>query len=306
MKALITGGAGFIGSHIADLFIDNGHTVLIADNLSSGKRENVNRDAQLFEVDICAPEMRELILAQKPEVLVHAAAQISVSRSVREPAFDAQQNITGPLDMLMACVDAGVGKIIFSSSGGTVYGEIPDAPATEEFPFGPLSPYGISKMAFEYYLGFFEKEYGLKYTSLRYGNVYGPRQDPHGEAGVVAIFAQKLLNGDKPTVNGDGLFYRDYVYVADVARANLLCVDRGNNRAYNIGTCAPTDVNEIYSQVAAAAGSDAAPGYGPPRAGDLRRSVLDFSRAEQELGWRPEFTMEQGMKHTVEFFRRQI
>lgn len=303
MKALITGGAGFIGSHIADLFIENGWEVLIVDDLSSGRIENVNPAAEFFELDIGAPEVTVLLARHKPDVVVHAAAQISVARSVREPAFDARQNITGPLDMLMACVDAGVRKVIFSSSGGTVYGEVPGAPAAEDAPFNPLSPYGISKMAFEYYLDFFHSQYGLYYTILRYGNVYGPRQDPHGEAGVVAIFAKGMISGKTPTINGDGLFYRDYVYVKDVARANLLAVDRGHNRAYNIGTGVATDVNQIHRLVADSVGFGGPPNHGPARAGDLKRSVLDIARAAAELGWQPEFTLEQGMKLTVDYFR---
>ena len=306
MKVLVTGGAGFIGSHIADLYIENGWDVLAVDNLASGRIENLHPAVQFTRLDICDPVFPEYILDNKPDVVAHAAAQISVSFSVREPAFDARHNLIGPLDMCMACVQAGVRKIIFSSSGGTVYGEIPGAPATEDHSFNPVSPYGISKMAFEFYLQFFQREYGLTYTALRYGNVYGPRQDPHGEAGVVAIFSQMMLSGKTPTINGDGLFFRDYVYCRDVARANLLAADKGDNRAYNIGTCTETDVNEVYRQVAAAAGYGVPPQFGPPRAGDLRRCVLDISRAALELGWKPEKAMDLGMQETVEFFKRQI
>ena len=305
MKVLITGGAGFIGSHIADIFVDNGWDVLVADNLSSGNPNNLNPAAEFFELDICEPEITVLLARHKPEIVVHAAAQISVARSVREPAVDARQNITGPLDMLMACVEAGVKKVIFSSSGGTVYGEVPGDPATEGLPFNPLSPYGISKMAFEYYLEFFRAQYGLYYTTLRYGNVYGPRQDPHGEAGVVAIFAKAMISGKTPTINGDGRFYRDYVYVRDVARANLLSVDRGHNRAFNIGTGTATDVNEIARLVAAGVGFGGPANNGTARPGDLIRSVLDNSLASAELGWSPEYTLEQGMKLTADYFRGQ-
>lgn len=305
MKALITGGAGFIGSHIADAYLAAGWDVLVADNLHSGKMENLDPAARFTNIDICSPEFPQYIMDSKPDIVVHAAAQISVSFSVREPGFDARQNITGPLDMCMACVRAGVKKIIFSSSGGTIYGEIPGEPATEDHSFAPMSPYGISKMAFEYYLRFFRNEYGLDFTSLRYGNVFGPRQDPHGEAGVVAIFSKMILNGKTPTINGDGKFYRDYVYVTDVARANLLAAEKGAGRAYNIGTRKATDVNEIYRLVADAAGFVGAPDYGPPRPGDLRRCVLDISRAAAELGWQPLVSLEQGMQHTVDFFRSQ-
>jgi UDP-glucose 4-epimerase len=288
-----------------DVFIEHGWDAAVVDNLSSGKAENMNSAAELTKLDICDPEIKDFIGGLKPDVVVHTAAQISVSRSVREPAFDAAQNIAGPLDMAMACVKAGVKKFIFSSSGGTVYGEVPDGSATEEHVFDPLSPYGISKMAFEYYLSFFHREYGMDYTTLRYGNVYGPRQDPHGEAGVAAIFTKAVLSGKTPTINGDGKYYRDYVFVKDVARANFLAVDKGRNRAYNVGTAKATDVNEIFRLIAEATGFDKPANYGPPRPGDLIRSSLDYSRAAAELGWRPEVSLEEGMRETVEFFKSQ-
>ena len=303
MKALITGGAGFIGSHISDLFVENGMEVHIVDDLSSGKKENANPAAALTVMDICSPDFPAYIEGLKPDIVIHTAAQISVSRSVREPVFDANSNIIGPVAMAMACAKAGVKKLIFSSSGGTVYGEVPEGAAREDAPFRPVSPYGISKMAYEYYLNFFLNDYGLKFTTLRYGNVYGPRQDPHGEAGVVAIFTKMLFSGKTPTINGDGKYYRDYVYVKDVARANLFAVDKGDNKAYNIGTGIATDVNEIYRQIAEAVGTKEPANYGPPRPGDLRRSVLDNTLAGAELGWRPSVTMPEGMAETVAFFR---
>lgn len=305
MKALVTGGAGFIGSHIVDVYVENGWDVAAADNLSSGKTENVNPAAEFRELDICSPEFREYVEGLKPDVVVHAAAQISVSRSVREPAFDALQNIVGPVDMLAACVKAGVKKVIFSSSGGTVYGEVPEGVAGEDYGFNPLSPYGISKMAFEYYLDFFRREFGLRYTALRYGNVYGPRQDPHGEAGVIAIFAKAMLSGKTPTINGDGLYYRDYVYCRDVANANMLAAEKGDNRAFNVGTGTGVDVNEIYRELAACTGFGEPAKFGPDRPGDLRRCALDSSRAAEELGWRPAVSFQDGMRETVEFFRKQ-
>lgn len=305
MKALVTGGAGFIGSHIVDVYIENGWEVAVADNLSSGKAENVNPAAAFTKIDICSPEFGEFIAGLKPDIVAHAAAQISVSRSVREPAFDALQNIVGPIDMAAACVEAGVKKIIFSSSGGTVYGEVPHGAAGEDYGFNPLSPYGISKMAFEYYLDFFRREFGLGYTALRYGNVYGPRQDPHGEAGVIAIFAKAMLSGKTPTINGDGLYYRDYVYCRDVANANMLAASKGDNRAFNVGTGTGVDVNEIYRELAACTGFDKPANFGPDRPGDLRRCALDSSRAASELGWRPSVSFQDGMKATVEFFKNQ-
>ena len=306
MKILVTGGAVFIGSHIVDLLIKKGLEVIVIDDLSTGKKENVNKNAKFCKADICEEDARKIIRKEKPEILIHTAGQVSVSRSVSEPAFDAKHNIVGPIDMAMVCADAGVKKIIFSCSGGTIYGEVPGESAKEETSFNPYSPYGISKMVYEYYLEFFRREHGLKYTSLRYGNVYGPRQDPYGEAGVVAIFAKALLSGKTPKINGDGLFYRDYVYVKDVAEANLLCIESGANRAYNIGTGVATDVNDICKLLAKSIGVKASPEYGPERAGDLRRSVLDITRAERELGWRPKHTLRQGLEKTVSFFRKQL
>jgi len=305
-KILVTGGAGFIGSHIVDLLIENDFEVIVIDNLSTGKRENVHKKAKFFEADICESNAQHIIRSEKPNILIHTAAQISVSRSVREPAFDIKQNIVGPVEMAIACVEAGVKKIIFSCSGGTIYGEVPKKSAKEDITFAPVSPYGISKMVYEYYLKFFQREHGLIYTSLRYGNVYGPRQDPHGEAGVVAIFAKALLAGKTPTINGDGYYYRDYVYVSDIAEANLLCINLGNNRVYNIGTGVSTDVNELYILMSKCLGVENPPKHGPPRPGDLRRSSLDISRAKKELGWSPRYSLSQGLEKTVSFFRKQL
>lgn len=306
MKVLVTGGAGFIGSHIVDLLVEKGYEVAVVDNLSTGRRENVNSAAKFFEMDICERDTRDLISEEKPEIVIHTAAQVSVSCSFRKPAFDAKQNILGPVEMACTCAKAGVKKIIFSSSGGTIYGEVTGKPAKEETCYSPFSPYGISKMAYEYYLKFFNSNYGLKYTSLRYGNVYGPRQDPHGEAGVIAIFTKTLLTGETPTINGDGRFYRDYVYVADVAEANLLCIEAGDNRAYNIATGVATDVNKLYQLLSECIGVEIAPKYGPSRPGDIVRSVLDRSLAEKELVWSPQHTLKQGLEKTVSFFREKL
>ena len=240
-----------------------------------------------------------------PDIVIHEAAQISVSRSVRDPLEDARINISAALKLLQHCVDNGVKKVIFASSGGTVYGEIPGEPAKEDSRFDPISPYGIAKMCFEYYLNFFKREHGLDYTVLRYGNVFGPRQDPHGEAGVVAIFSKMMLDGKTPTINGDGKYYRDYVFVTDVARANLLSMEKGSGMAFNIGTGVPTDVVKIFESVRKAVGFTEDANFGPPRPGDLRRSVLNITRAAEVLGWKPEFDLDSGMVPTVEFFRNQ-
>lgn len=303
MKVLITGGAGFIGSHIVDLLLSRGHEVAVVDNLSTGRRENLNPSAKFFEVDVRDEKLADVLRDERPEAVVHAAAQISVAQSVRDPVDDADINLLGGLRLLEACRECGVGKLIFSASGGTVYGEVPEGAASEETPPAPLSPYGVAKMAFENYLEFYRHEYGMRYTSLRYGNVYGPRQDPHGEAGVVAIFSKAMLAGKAPTINGDGEYYRDYVYVSDVAEANCVCLEKGDDRCYNIGTQTATDVNELYGMLREATGFPHGAAHGPPRPGDLRRVMLDIARAREELGWRPRVSMREGMEKTVEFFR---
>ena len=305
MKVLVTGGAGFIGSHVVDLFVEHGHDVVVVDNLSTGKERNVNKSAKFYQADIRDERVRGIFREEKPEIVMHTAAQISVAHSVRNPAEDADINIAGSLKLMEWCRESGVRKVIFSSSGGTVYGEISEGAAGEETPFHPLSPYGISKMCFEYYLDFYFHEHGVEYTTLRYGNVYGPRQDPHGEAGVVAIFTRAMLSGKALTINGDGLYYRDYVYVSDVAEANLLAVDKGDNRAYNIATRMATDVNEIFRLIKKITGFTGEGQYGPARPGDLRRCVLDISRARAELGWEPRVKLEEGFRKTVAFFQNE-
>ncbi len=305
MKAIVTGGAGFIGSNLADALINLGWSVSVVDDLSSGKTENLNPAAKFFKKDIVDPSVREAFEETRPDVVFHLAAQISVADSVRNPVKDARINLEGSLNLLQSCVEFGVGKFIFSSSGGTIYGETPGEPATEQFPLRPFAPYGISKMALESYLKFFSVEHGLKFTSLRYGNVYGPRQDPHGEAGVVAIFARAMLEGRTPTINGDGSCLRDYVFVGDVVRANIAAIDKGHNGAFNIGTGKATDVNEIYALLSAATGFGSPANRGSFRAGDLKRSVLNNALAGETLGWSPQVPLDEGMKLTVEFFKEQ-
>ncbi|MEW5946068.1 MAG: NAD-dependent epimerase/dehydratase family protein [bacterium] len=306
MRVLVTGGAGFIGSHVVDLLLKQGHEVSVVDDLSTGREENLNPGAKFYRLDILDARTGEVFERERPECVVHAAAQISVAQSVRDPAGDARVNVVGSLLLMEHARRSGARKVVFSSSGGTVYGEVPGAPAAEDVPFNPQSPYGIGKMCFEYYLEFYRVEYGIAYTVLRYGNVYGPRQDPHGEAGVVAIFAMKTLRGETPTINGDGKYFRDYVYVSDVAHSNRLCLERGDNRIYNIGTQTATDVNEVFRLIAEAAGFTGAAKHGPPRHGDLRRSVLDVSRARRELGWAPVVPLDEGIAKTVEFFRTKL
>ncbi|MFH1539326.1 MAG: NAD-dependent epimerase/dehydratase family protein [bacterium] len=306
MKVLVTGGAGFIGSHVVDMLLARGNDVAVVDDLSSGRRENVNPSARFFEVDVRDGALAGVFEEERPEAVIHTAAQISVAQSVRDPVGDADINLIGGLRILEVCREFEVGKVIFSASGGTVYGEVPEGAADEDTPPAPLSPYGIAKMAFENYLEFYRHEHGLRYTVLRYGNVYGPRQDPHGEAGVVAIFARAMLAGEAPTINGDGKYYRDYVYVSDVAEANCVSLERGDNRRYNIGTQTAADVNEVYRMLREATGFTREPKHGPPRPGDLRRVMLDITRAREELGWEPRVSVSEGMRKTVEFFRGTV
>jgi len=244
-KTLVTGGAGFIVSHVVDEMLKNGFEVVVVDDLSSGRKENLNPAASFYKMDICSPDLEKIFEKENPDVVHHLAAQISVSDSVRNPVRDAMINVVGSVNLLQNCVRHQVRKLVFSSSGGTVYGATEKLPATEDLPFSGMSPYGVTKICVEYYLPYYKAEHGLDYTVLRYSNVYGPRQDPFGEAGVVAIFVQAMLEGKSPTINGDGRYIRDYVYAGDVARANALAVERGDGDCFNIGTGVQTDVNRL-------------------------------------------------------------
>ncbi|MFH1074063.1 MAG: NAD-dependent epimerase/dehydratase family protein [Candidatus Firestonebacteria bacterium] len=305
MKVVVTGGAGFIGSHIGDVLIDKGYEVIAIDNLVSGKIENVNKKAKFYKADIRGGDIIQILRNEMPNYIIHEAAQMSVSASVRDPLFDAENNIIGTLNLLEFARVNGVKKFIFASSGGTVYGEPNNFPVTEKFSLGATSPYGISKMTGEYYIKFYNRQYKLNYTCLRYSNVYGPRQDPHGEAGVVAIFTKSMLAGITPTINGDGKYIRDYVYCRDVAKANLLALESGYWGSLNIGTGIGTDVNDIYKLVAKAVGFKEKPAYGPARDGDLRKNILSISEAKKVLKWAPEKMLENGIKETVRYFKEQ-
>lgn len=303
MKVLVTGGAGFIGSHVTDAYVGAGHEVLIVDNLCTGKRANLNPKARFFELDILDPKTAALIASEKPDVINHHAAQMDVRRSVADPKFDATVNILGTIGLLDAARQAGVKKFLFVSSGGAAYGEQQEYPAPETHPTWPVSPYGVSKRSGELYCHFFMAEYGLPFVAFRYANVYGPRQDPHGEAGVVAIFSGKMLRGEPVTVNGDGKQTRDYVYVGDVARMSLLALDNPATGPVNIGTGVETDVNVLAEHIRTAAGSASEITHGPAKSGEQRRSVVAIGRAAEVYGWKPEVSMAEGVKRTVEFFR---
>ena len=303
MKIVVTGGAGFIGSTVVDLYVSKGHEVLVVDNLVTGKRANLNPKARFFELDIRDPKTAELIRSERPDVVNHHAAQMDVRRSVADPIFDAETNVLGTIALLMAARDAGTKKFLFVSSGGAVYGEQETFPAPESHPTWPVSPYGVSKRSGELYAHFFMSEYGLEFVAFRYANVYGPRQDPHGEAGVVAIFSSRLLANEPITVNGDGKQTRDYVFVGDVARMSLLALDVDATGPVNIGTGVETDVNELAALLKQAAKSSSEIKHGPAKSGEQRRSVVDNRRAAEVFGWRPEVSLKDGLARTVEFFR---
>ncbi len=303
MRVLLTGGAGFIGSHVADHLLARGHEVAVVDNLSSGKKENIPEGAVFYEQDIrdgCA----NVFEGFRPEALCHQAAQIDVRRSVREPDFDAAVNIIGTLRLLENCVRHGVKKVIFASTGGAIYGEQREFPASEDHPPYPLSPYGVSKLAGERYLHFYHAQYGLPYAALRYANVYGPRQDPHGEAGVVAIFSKNLAVDKPSTINGTGEQTRDYVYAEDVARANVLALEGdAPSGAYNIGTGIETSVNELYELLRGISGKNLPPKHASAKPGEQLRSSVDSTKATTIIGWRPETDLATGLKETLDFFK---
>lgn len=303
MRIMVTGGAGFIGSHIVDVYIEAGHEVVVVDDLSTGARENLHPQASFVRANIQDPALRKLIVDEKIDAINHHAAQMDVRRSVADPLFDAQVNILGLLNVLEGAREAGVRKIIFASSGGTVYGEQLFFPADESHPTLPISPYGVSKLTGERYLSFYRAEYGIPYVALRYANVYGPRQNPHGEAGVVAIFTLRLLAGEQPVINGDGKQSRDYVFVGDVAHANLAALQVDYTGSINIGMAIETDVNTLFAELCSLTQSAASEEHGPAKSGEQRRSVLAWGHAQRVLGWCPDIAIADGLRQTVEFFR---
>jgi UDP-glucose 4-epimerase len=303
VKILVTGGAGFIGSHVVDAYIEAGHEVIIVDNLSTGKRENVNPRATFFEIDIRSPDLDELLREYGPQVINHHAAQMDVRKSVADPLFDMDVNIRGTLHLLELSRKLDVERFIFACTGGALYGEAERLPVEESHPIRPISPYGVSKRAAELYCLLYRSAWDLPTAVLRYANVYGPRQDAFGEAGVVAIFTMAMLRGRTPTIYGDGSIVRDFVYVQDVVRANLLALERDIVEPVNIGTGAGTSVGQLYELLSEIVGFPGPPRYAPPRAGDVKANILCCRRAEEALGWSASTDMKAGLRLTVESFR---
>jgi UDP-glucose 4-epimerase len=305
MKILVTGGAGFIGSHVVDAYLEQGNDVVVVDDLSTGKRENVHAQARLYPLDIRDERLEAVFATEKPDVVNHHAAKANVRESMVSPILYADVNVLGSLKLLELCRKYKVGKFMYISTGGAVYGEPEYLPADEGHPIRPLDPYGASKAAFEHYLPLYRTNYGISFTVLRYANVYGPRQDPYGEAGVVAIFTGQMLRGDQAVINGDGEQERDFVYVGDVARANILALDRGDGGIYNIGTGVGTSINTIFSKLKATTGYARRAVHGPAKAGEVFKVYLNVERVGHELAWRPSTSLEDGLRLTVEHFRTQ-
>jgi UDP-glucose 4-epimerase len=316
----VTGGAGFIGSHLVDALIERGHRVVVVDNLSTGKKENINKKAKFYKIDICSPKIGEIFKKEKPQICFHFAAQINVRKSVEDPLFDAKVNILGSLNVIQNFLQLRTSyfkprtsyfkprtsnlehpTFIFASTGGAIYGEAKRIPTPEDYPPNPISPYGIAKLTVENYLKFYKENFGLKFISLRFSNVYGPRQDPKGEAGVVAIFIDKLLRGERPTIFGDGNQTRDFIFVEDVVSACLKAMEyKGKKEIFNIGTGIETSINELYKIISKLLKAKIKPKYAPEKPGDLKRSCLDISLAKRELKWKPKYNLEKGLQKTIQ------
>ncbi len=306
MRILVTGGAGFIGSHVVDAYIEAGHDVVVVDNLVTGKRTNVHPQARFYEVDIRDEEaMRRIFADEKPDIVNHQAALANVRESMEKPREYAEVNILGSIVLLELSRQFGVRKFIYASTGGAVYGEPQFLPVTEDHPINPLDNYGASKHAVEHYCYLYKANYGLDYTVLRYPNVYGPRQDPLGEAGVIAIFTGRMLRGEACIINGSGEQQRDFVYVGDVAWANVLALDKGSGEIYNLGWGRGVDINSLFRQLASVVGYTREPVYGPPKLGEVFRIYLDARKAREELGWVPCVPLDEGLERTVAYFREQ-
>ena len=309
-RILVTGGAGFLGSHVADGYIEAGHDVSIVDNLYTGRRENINHAARFYNIDIRSEELEDVFKEDQPEIVNHHAAQISVPDSVKDPRFDAEVNVIGFINVLQYSIKYGVKKIIFISSGGAIYGEAEEYPTSESYTPKPLSPYAITKLISEHYLEFYRHQYGLDYTVLRYANIYGPRQIPKGEAGVVAIFIENILAGNPSVVycfpdEPEGM-ERDYCYVGDVVKANIMALKRGSTSLFNIGTGISTKTLTLYNAIHKIVDNRnpelEIPDKASARAGDLRRSCLNIEKAKNSLGWTPSLNLKEGLKKTIEWY----
>lgn len=308
MRILVTGGAGFIGSHVVDAYIAAGHEIAVLDNFTTGNEANLNPAAEVHRLDLRdQPGVEKVISSFRPDIVNHHAAQADVPRSVADPTFDAQVNIIGGLNLLKACIEHAVKKVIFISTGGALYGEPDVAPADEDHPVRPLSPYGTSKFCFEQYLGTFKRTFGLEFTVLRYANIYGPRQDFFAEEGrVVAIFASRMLAGKPVTIDGDGEQSRDMLHVGDAATANLAALERGASGIFHVSSGTPVTINDLYRKLALLTGYKPAPNHGPRRKGDVYRVALDNTRARRDLDWEPRVDLEEGLSLTVDYFREQV
>ena len=304
-KILVTGGAGFIGSHVVDTYIAAGHEVVVVDNLVAGSRENVHPEAAFHEVDIRSAGLAEVFAREQPQYVNHLAAQIDVRRSIADPLFDAGVNILGGLNVLENCVKHKVEKFLFASTGGAIYGEPAELPATEQCPANPKCPYAASKLAFEHYINVYGTLYGLRYTILRFPNVYGPRQRPDGEAGVCSILAGQMLDGVEPTLYGYGEPLRDYVYVGDIARACLLALEKGDGETLNLGSGKSTSVRALFDILKGLVGFDGEPRLAPARPGEVEKVYITGDRAAEVLGWRAAIGLEEGLRQTAEYIRAQ-
>ncbi len=304
MKILVTGGAGFIGSHVVEAYLKAGHNVCVADDLSTGFRRNVPENASFYEADIRSERLDKVFALERPEIVSHQAARANVRESFEKPLLYTEVNVLGSLNVLECCRKYGIRKVIYASTGGAVYGEPQMLPVTEDHPIHPVDPYGASKHHVEHYLQIYKSSYGIDFTILRYPNVFGPRQDPFGEAGVVAIFCGKMLNREQPIINGAGDQERDFVYAGDIARANVLALDRAGGEILNLGSGIPTSVNRIFSELKDLTGFEGSAKYGPPKHGEVYRIFLQSERAAKKLDWKPEINLREGLRRTVEYFRK--
>ena len=306
MKILVTGGAGFIGSHVVDAYVSAGHQVVVVDNLFTGKVRNLNPAARFYQIDIASASLDEVVAHEKPEVISHQAARVDVRASMEQPLLYAQTNVIGSLNLLESCRRHGVRKVIYAQSGGCVYGEPVELPSPETHVIQPIDPYGVSKYPMELYLKAYAHQFDIAYTVLRYPNVYGPRQDYQGEAGVVSIFARHMLLDTQAVINGKGEQLRDYVFATDIARANLLALQAGDNRIYNAGSGIGVSVNQVFAYLKEITGYKRQPEFGPPRPGEVSASYLDSQKAERELGWKCQVPLADGLRETVEYVREQL